>query len=80
MEKDGTQSEWTYTLTVLPRGVLRGFGDLLRGDLAGIQRAFAIVAGLLITTSGFLVGKFSKTQVDTSAVPMLVKALGAEQL
>lgn len=79
-QKDGTQSEWTYTLNVLPRGVLRGFGDLLRGDFAGIQRAFAIVAGLLITTSGFLVGKFSKTYVDTSDVPMLAKVSVIEQL
>jgi GT2 family glycosyltransferase len=79
-QRDGTQSEWTYTLNVLPRGVLKGFGDLLRGDLAGIQRALAIVTGLLITTSGFLVGKFSKTQVDISAVPMLAKVLATEQL
>jgi glucosyl-dolichyl phosphate glucuronosyltransferase len=75
-QKDGTQSEWTYTLNVLPRGVLKGFTDLLSGDFAGIQRAFAIVVGLLITTSGFLVGKFSKTQVDIRAVAMLAKVRG----
>jgi len=73
-QKDGTQSEWTYTLNVLPLGVLRGLGDLLHGDVAGLQRALAIIAGLLITTYGFLVGKFSKSQVDTSAAPVLVKA------
>ena len=73
-QKDGTQSEWAYTLNVLPRGVLKGLGDLLRGDFAGLQRALAIIAGLLITTSGFLAGKFLRSQVNTSAAPLLHKA------
>lgn len=73
-QKDGTQSEWTYTLHTLPRGVLKGFADLFRGDFAGPLRAFAIVAGLFITTIGFLMGKYSQSQVDTSPPPMLVRS------
>ena len=77
-EKDGTQSEWTYTLNVLPRGVFRGIMDLLHGDLTGLQRAFVIIAGLLITTTGFLVGKLSKKQVDTGITPRLANVSLAE--
>jgi GT2 family glycosyltransferase len=55
--KDGLASERTYTLQVLPRGVLRGLADaLVRGDRAGAARAGAIVAGLSITTAGYIVG------------------------
>lgn len=56
---DGLSAEWTYVLRTLTRGVLRGFGDLLRGDCCGIGRAFAIVTGLLTTTTGYLRGKLS---------------------
>jgi GT2 family glycosyltransferase len=49
-------SERSYTIRVLPAGVLRGIGRLLRGDLGGAQRAAAIVAGLLITTFGYATG------------------------
>ena len=77
-QKDGTQSEWSYTLNVLPRGVLNGFGELFRGDFAGLLRALAIIAGLFITTFGFLVGKFSRSQVNTSAAPVLEKSLSSD--
>jgi GT2 family glycosyltransferase len=72
-QKDGTQSEWTYTLNTLPRGFFRGLADLFRGDFAGVLRALAIFSGLFITTLGFLVGKFSKSQIDTKTVPVLQK-------
>lgn len=56
--KDGLASERAYTLRVLPRGVVRNLADsLLHGDKAGIGRAGAIVAGLAITTAGYLVGR-----------------------
>ena len=35
---------------------MRGLADAVRGDRAGIGRAFLIVAGLVITTTGYLVG------------------------
>ncbi|MEO5574739.1 MAG: glycosyltransferase family 2 protein, partial [Gaiellaceae bacterium] len=52
----GLSSERTYTFRTLPRGVARGISDALRGDVAGLGRAGAIVAGLLVTTTGYLVG------------------------
>jgi GT2 family glycosyltransferase len=55
--KDGLGSERAYTVKVLPRGVLRGLGQALRGDFSGLQRAAAIVAGLGLTAAGYLVGK-----------------------
>ena len=53
----GLSSERRYTTRVLPAGVLRGAGDVLRGDLGGALRAGAIVAGLAITTVGYLSGR-----------------------
>ncbi len=51
----GLSSEWTYTWKILPRGVVRGLADaLLKHDLMGLARAGAIVAGLVITTAGYL--------------------------
>lgn len=53
---DGLSAERAYTLYILPMGVLRGIGDLLRGDRHGGGRAAAITAGLAITTYGYLLG------------------------
>ncbi|WP_067173322.1 glycosyltransferase family 2 protein [Microtetraspora niveoalba] len=53
---DGLSSERGYTFRTLPLGVLRGLGDAVRGDLAGLGRAGAIVVGLTWTTWGYLVG------------------------
>jgi GT2 family glycosyltransferase len=49
-------SERIYATRVLPRGVGRGVRDLLAGDLAGLARALAIVAGLAVTTAGYAAG------------------------
>ena len=55
--QDGLASERTYTLRILPRGVLRGLADgFFRLDPAGFLRASAIIAGLAITTAGYIVG------------------------
>lgn len=55
--RDGLAAERTYTFRTLPRGVARGVGDaVLRRDLSGLARAAAIVAGLAITTAGYLAG------------------------
>ena len=54
---DGLESERTYATRILPRGVLRGVRDaLLRGQVAGLLRAMAIVAGLTWTIAGYAVG------------------------
>lgn len=56
---DGLASELTYTLKTLPSGVLHGLRDALRGDFSGLQRAGAIVAGLVITAAGYLQGRLT---------------------
>ncbi len=58
--QEGLASERTYTLRILPRGILRGLQDaLLRGDRSGFTRAVAIASGLAITGVGYLRGRIS---------------------
>jgi GT2 family glycosyltransferase len=52
--KDGLASERRHTLVTLPQGVLRGLADGLRGDLGGLGRSFAIVAGLATAACSYL--------------------------
>jgi glucosyl-dolichyl phosphate glucuronosyltransferase len=54
--QEGLSSERKYTLHTLPQGVLRGFADAVRGDISGLGRAVAIITGLTITTTGYLLG------------------------
>jgi glycosyltransferase involved in cell wall biosynthesis len=56
----GLASERAYATRTLPLGVLRGVRDALRGDLSGLRRAGAIVAGLGITTAGFVRGTIAR--------------------
>ncbi|MCB0209641.1 MAG: glycosyltransferase [Anaerolineae bacterium] len=59
--KDGLASERTYTFKVLPQGVIRGVTAFLtKLDLSGLARAGAIIAGLSVTTVGYLVGRVFK--------------------
>ncbi|HEY9522540.1 MAG TPA: glycosyltransferase family 2 protein [Thermopolyspora sp.] len=53
---DGLSSERAHAMKTLPLGALRGLGDVLRGDPAGLARAAAIVIGLAWTTWGYVVG------------------------
>jgi glycosyltransferase involved in cell wall biosynthesis len=53
----GLSSERRHAMLVLPAGILRGFRDLLRGDLRGPVRSAAIAIGLGIVAGGFFVGK-----------------------
>lgn len=53
----GLSSERTYTFRTLPLGVLRGIAGGFRGEVAGLGRAAAIVAGLAITTAGYCAGR-----------------------
>jgi glucosyl-dolichyl phosphate glucuronosyltransferase len=53
---DGLASERAYVLRTLPAGIVRGFADTLRGDAGGMVRLIAIVAGLVLTIAGYLVG------------------------
>jgi GT2 family glycosyltransferase len=52
----GTRTERHYALRTLPRGVVRGLASAVKGDLAGLARAAAITAGLLITAGGYATG------------------------
>jgi GT2 family glycosyltransferase len=56
---DALASEWTYTLRTLPSGALIGVVDAVRGDSAGLLRSGAIVAGLVITSTGYLCGRLA---------------------
>ncbi|HEU5160523.1 MAG TPA: glycosyltransferase [Streptosporangiaceae bacterium] len=58
---DGLASERAHVLQALPRGVLRGLGAAARGDLGGLGRAGAIVAGLSVTAWGYLMGSLTAT-------------------
>lgn len=51
-----TSQERDYTARVLPRAVLRGLGEALRGDGAGALRGAAIIMGLAVTTAGYALG------------------------
>ncbi len=65
--KDGLAAERSYTLRTLPLGVLRGIRDgLFHRDAQGFLRAAAIVSGLFITTTGYLVGKVATRNISLS--------------
>ncbi len=53
---DGLSSERRYTTRTLPGGVARGLADAAHGDLSGLGRAGAIVAGLGATVTGYSAG------------------------
>jgi GT2 family glycosyltransferase len=57
---DALSSEWTYTLRTLPTGALGGLLDAVRGDLTGLLRSSAIVAGFWITVAGYLRGRLAR--------------------
>jgi GT2 family glycosyltransferase len=49
-------TERSYVLSTLPQGVLRGLREGLAGDLGGFARSGMILVGLLVTTTGYVVG------------------------
>lgn len=75
--RSGLSSEFRYTLVVLPTGVLRSLGSVLRGDPWGVGRAAAIAGGLAITMCGYLVASVQlrlrarspKTKLDPTPSP-----------
>lgn len=55
--KDGLETERSYTLRTLPKGVVKGISEaVFERDWSGLARAGAILAGLGLTTAGYLVG------------------------
>ena len=57
-------AERAYTLRALPHGVGRGVADWFAGESAGLIRAAAVVAGLLLTSLGFATGRVRRVLVD----------------
>jgi len=53
---DGLATERRYTTRVLPLGVAHGVADAVHGDLPGLGRAGAIVAGVTTTAAGYAAG------------------------
>ena len=68
------EAERAYALRVLPAGVLRGLREALRGDPGGLQRALAIVAGLLLTTAGYARGRARGGTLAAGEVPAVGSA------
>ncbi len=56
------QSERGYATRTLPAGVARALWASVRGDFGALGRAGAIVAGLLITTAGYLRGTLAEIE------------------
>jgi glucosyl-dolichyl phosphate glucuronosyltransferase len=52
--RDALSTELRYVTRVLPAGVARGLRDTLAGDPSGVGRSAAILAGLAVTSIGFL--------------------------
>jgi glycosyltransferase involved in cell wall biosynthesis len=52
-------SERRYVLRTLPSGAFRGLRDATEGDLAGLRRALAILAGLTLTCCGYVLERLS---------------------
>lgn len=62
---DGLASERSYTVRTLPAGIARGVRDTLRhASPLGTARAAAIVAGLAVTTTGFVVSQLSGSRTN----------------
>jgi len=61
---DGLASERSYATRTLPAGVIKGVTDALRGRPSGLARAGAIVAGLGMTTLGFLGAKMARIRTS----------------
>lgn len=57
-QHDALSTEWDYTRRTLPRGVGRGVREAVTGEASGLARSAAIVAGLGITSAGYLRGRY----------------------
>jgi glucosyl-dolichyl phosphate glucuronosyltransferase len=50
------KADRAFVLRTLPLGVLRGLRELLGGDLGGLERALALIAGVAISAVAYLTG------------------------
>jgi hypothetical protein len=51
------ESERSYLVRTLPRGVLAGLRDAARGDLSGLARAWSILEGTALTAASYLLAR-----------------------
>jgi glycosyltransferase involved in cell wall biosynthesis len=66
--RSGLASERTYTMRVLPRGMVRGVVEAVaHGDPAGLGRSVMIATGLAVTTAGYLIGTASRHDHGTES-------------
>lgn len=71
-------AERAYVTRTLPAGVVRGVADAVtRLDAGGLMRAGAIVAGLALTTAGYLMAKSSRAA--TTFRPIKVVCIDQEK-
>jgi GT2 family glycosyltransferase len=64
----GLSAERSYAARVLPAGVARGVVDVVaKRDLFGIARSLAILAGLAITSCGFVLGTLRPAKLGAAA-------------
>lgn len=69
--RDGLSSERAYVAQTLPAAVARALGAAARRrDPAGLQRAGAVVAGLALTTAGYVAGRARGVQPARPAEPV----------
>ena len=54
---DSTSAERQYTRRVLPKGLARGLGDAVRGDVSGLLRSMSIAAGFAFVVAGYMAGR-----------------------
>jgi glycosyltransferase involved in cell wall biosynthesis len=79
--KDSLASERVYTREVLPCGFVQGINTAFRHlDLMGLARAGSILAGLLITASGYLIGKLSFRRKEVAVPVPMALSPRSEQL
>jgi len=67
---ESLSSERSYALRVLPVGMARGVrAAATGGDRAGILRSLAILAGLLVTSAGYIYGRLDGARTGSSSLP-----------
>jgi glucosyl-dolichyl phosphate glucuronosyltransferase len=64
---DALATERSYAVQTLGRALFAALGLAIRGDRAAVQRALAIIAGLAITTAGYVVGTVSARPISAVA-------------
>jgi GT2 family glycosyltransferase len=66
-------AERRYVSRVLPRAVLRGLSEsVTRARPVAAARAFAVVAGLILTTAGYLTGRLRPERPAPTAAPLTI--------